>query len=117
MMNTVWTYIVNQIHTIDPLTWTLLFCVSIIYDIFYTKSIIHISRLNAAGAANLSVLLYLMMAYGTINYVKNFINLIPIAIGAWIGTYGILKYERYLRNKNRREKAKIKREEEKTLQL
>jgi hypothetical protein len=46
------------------------------------------------------------MAYGTINYVKNFINIIPIAVGAWVGTYGILKFERIRRNKRRREKQK-----------
>jgi len=110
MFETIWTYFVTQAQTVDPLTWILLFLVSIVYDIFYTKSIIHISRLDAGAAANLSVLLYLMMAYGTINYVKNFINLIPIAIGAWVGTYAILKYERRQRNNKRREKEKQKRE-------
>ena len=113
MFNTIWTYLVTQAQTVDPLTWILLFLVSIVYDIFYTKSVIHISRLDAGAAANLSVLLYLMMAYGTINYVKNFINLIPIAIGAWIGTYGILKYERKQRNKKRREKERLKKEQNK----
>jgi uncharacterized protein YebE (UPF0316 family) len=113
MFNAIWQYILAQAQAVDPLTWVLLFLVSIVYDIFYTKSIIHISRLDAGAAANLSVLLYLMMAYGTINYVKNFINLIPIAIGAWIGTYGILKYERKQRNKKRREKERLKKEQNK----
>jgi len=51
-----------------------------------------------------------MMAYGTINYVKSVINLIPIALGAWVGTYGILKYEKMLKNKRRRERERLKRE-------
>ena len=110
MFETIWQYIVSQAETVNILTWVLLFCVSIIYDIFYTKSILHISRLDAGAAANLSVLLYFMMAYGTINYVKSVINLIPIALGAWVGTYGILKYEKMLKNKRRRERERLKRE-------
>ena len=110
MFETIWAYIVSQINTIDPLTWIILFFISIIYDVVYTKSILHISRLDAVASANLSVILYLMMAYGTINYVKNFINLIPIALGAWIGTYFILKYEKYIRKKRRKEKEELKKQ-------
>jgi hypothetical protein len=99
MFENIWTYITTQVNLIDPFTWVLLFFISIVYDIVYTKSILHISKLNAAAAAHLSVILYIMMAYGTINYVKNFINVIPIIVGAWLGTYGILKYEKHQKNK------------------
>jgi len=106
MFENIWTYITTQVNLIDPLTWIFLFVISIIYDIVYTKSILHISRLDAIAAANLSVLLYVMMAYGTINYVKNFINIIPIIFGAWIGTYGILKFEKHQKNKKEENKEK-----------
>lgn len=99
MFNEIWTYIVTNIALIKPSIWVMLFFVSIIYDIVYTKSVLHISRLDAAPAANLSVVLYLMMAYGTVNYMSNLLNLIPLALGAWVGTYGILKWEKYRQNK------------------
>jgi hypothetical protein len=108
MFNTIWTYIVTHISLINPTVWILLFLVSIIYDIVYTKSVLHISRLDAAPAANLSVILYLMMAYGTVNYMSNLLNLIPISIGAWLGTYAILKYEKFQYNKHKKENEKIK---------
>jgi hypothetical protein len=108
MFNTIYTYISAQLNTIDPVTWVILFFISILYDIIYTKSVLYISKLNAIPAANLSVILYIIMAYGTINYVKNFINIIPIILGAWIGTYGILKYENIKYKKWKEEKRKRK---------
>jgi hypothetical protein len=110
MFENAWAYILTQLHSINLLMWVLLFFVSIVYDIFYTKSILHISKLNAVAAANLSMLLYLIMAFGIINYVKHFINIVPIILGAWIGTYGILKYEKYIRDKRRKEKQKLKKQ-------
>ena len=95
MFKEVWSYIVTNIPLINPVVWALLFVVSIFYDIVYTKSILYISKLSAGPAANLSIVLYLMMAYGTFNYLENLLNLIPISIGAWIGTYGILKWEKF----------------------
>jgi len=111
MFETIWTYIVTQVDTINLATWILLFFISILYDIIYTKSVLYISKLDATAAANLSVILYVIMAYGTINYVKNFINIIPIILGAWIGTYGILKYEKlkYVKwKKERKERKRLK---------
>jgi hypothetical protein len=101
----IWAYIIAQIHMINPLVWILLFVVSIIYDVVYTKSILYISRLDAVPAANLSATLYFMIAICTINYVGQPFNTIPLIFGAWVGTYGILKYEKYKRDKRRREKA------------
>jgi hypothetical protein len=115
MFHAIWTYIITHIPLINPIVWVMLFGVSIIYDIVYTKSVLHISRLNAAPAANLSVILYLMMAYGTFNYMSNLLNLIPIAFGAWIGTYGILKYEKIQKDKWKKERDRLKREKNLTV--
>lgn len=106
MFEKIWTYILAQISTIDPLTWVLLFFVSIVYDIVYTKSIIHISKLNAGAAANFSAILYFMIAFSTIQYIEQPFNVIPLIIGSWLGTYGILKLEKYKRDKRRKEKRK-----------
>ena len=102
MFEEIWTYIVFQITHINYSAWTVLFFISIIFDIVYTKSVLYISRLIPKKAAITSVLLYLLTAIGTINYVKNPFNLVPICIGAWIGSYFILKYEAKLRAKRKK---------------
>jgi uncharacterized protein YebE (UPF0316 family) len=108
MIQHILNYIIAQIHLINPITWILLFIVSIIFDVTYTKSVLVIARVKAISAANLSVLMYLLTAYGTLNYIHNIFNLIPIAAGAWIGTYFILKYEERRRKiwKEKRDKEK-----------
>jgi len=104
-------YIITQIHLINPITWIFLFIVSVIFDVTYTKSVLVIARVKARSAANLSVLMYLLTAYGTINYMHNIFNLIPIIIGAWVGTYYILKHEERRRKlwKEKRDKQKQER--------
>jgi len=96
----------TQIEQINILVWIVLFIISIVYDILYTKSVLYISRLNAVGAANLSVLLYVMMSYGIINFIENIFNIIPIILGSWLGTYGILKFEKHQKNKKEENKEK-----------
>lgn len=84
---------------INILTWISLFIVYFIIDLLYARYVISVSDLNAFGASNISVVMYLLTAFGTIQYVENFINIIPIAIGAWLGTFVTLKYEIHKRKK------------------
>lgn len=100
MFEQIFTYIINQAQSINILLWLTLFIISIFYDIVYAKYIISISRLNALKSANLSVILYAIVAISTINYISNPLNVIPIIFGSWIGTYVIIKIE--LKQKNKR---------------
>jgi hypothetical protein len=60
--------------------------------------VIAVSKYQALSAANYSLLMYALTAWGTIEYVSNFWNAIPIGLGAWLGTYLTLL------NENRKEK-------------
>ena len=72
---------------IRVLTWVLLFFSAFTLDIFtvlYTKAIVAKRGLRAA---NISVVLFLLSVYGTINYISDPINIVPIALGYWLGSY------------------------------
>jgi hypothetical protein len=75
------------------LNWAVLFAVYLAFDIVYAKYVLALSKLQALKAANLSVIMYFLTVYGTIQYVENPINAIPIALGAWVGTYFTIKHE------------------------
>jgi hypothetical protein len=75
------------------LNWTVLFAVYLAFDVFYAKYVLALSKLQALKAANLSVVMYILTVYGTIQYVENPINAIPVALGAWLGTYLTVKHE------------------------
>jgi len=82
-----------MINDINLFTWLSLFIVYFIYDILYIKYILYVANLKAAYSAHTGVLLYILTAYGTIQYIANLWNIIPIVFASWLGTYLIIKYE------------------------
>jgi uncharacterized membrane protein YfcA len=51
-----------------------------------------VSRKQAAAASAISSVLYSLGAYGVMNYLHNAWYLVPLACGAFIGTYVAVKY-------------------------
>ena len=90
---------------IDFLIWIGLFFTYLVFDVLYVWYILAVSKLNAFQAANIGVIMYFLTAFGTIQYVSNFINIIPIIIGSWLGTYFTLKYE--IKRKDKKRAAKL----------
>lgn len=76
------------------LTSILLFIAYFVYDYLYAKWVIAVAQKHAVIAANLSVGIYLIGAWGTILYVSNPWFLIPIVLGAWLGTYTAIRYKK-----------------------
>jgi hypothetical protein len=74
--------------------WTALtvFVVYVFFDILYALYVICVSRQQALSASAISAVLYSLGAYGVMNYLHNPWYLIPLAIGAFIGTYIAVKY-------------------------
>jgi hypothetical protein len=72
--------------------WIALFFIYLTFDAIYILYIQSVQVVKPIKAANLSVILFLLTAYGTIEYVNNFINIIPIIFGAWLGSFLTLKW-------------------------
>jgi hypothetical protein len=72
-------------------TFISLFMVYFFIDVLYAKYIQMVQKNDAIWAANLSVLTFVLAGYGTIEIVKHFINIVPICLGAWLGTYITLR--------------------------
>ncbi len=83
--------------------WAGLFTVYLLCDVLYAKYVLAVSKLDALRAANYSLLMYALTVWGTIEYVQNFYNAIPIGLGAWLGTYITLRVE----NKKTKEDGKV----------
>lgn len=69
--------------------WTaiLLFGLYLVFDSLYTLYVHAISQYKALRATVLSMVIYLISVYGTIEYINNFVYILPIALGGAIGTY------------------------------
>lgn len=76
-------------------SWTtaaIVFVVYVFFDILYALYVICVSRRQAVAASAISSLLYSLGAYGVMNYLHNILYLIPLALGAFIGTYVAVRY-------------------------
>lgn len=81
-------------------SWLLLFAIYFAFDLCYALYIKAVQESKPLRGANLSVLLFLLTAYGTIEYVNNFINIIPIIFGAWMGSFLTLTWNKRQGEKN-----------------
>jgi uncharacterized protein YebE (UPF0316 family) len=73
-------------------TAALVFCVYVVFDILYTLYVLCVSRKQALAAAGVSAVLYSLGAYGVMSYTHNMWYLLPLACGAFVGTYVAVKY-------------------------
>ena len=74
--------------------WTALtvFIVYVLFDILYALYVIFVSQQRALAASFVSSVLYSLGAYGVMNYTHNALYLIPLGLGAFIGTYIAVVY-------------------------
>jgi len=76
-------------------SWTtaaIVFVVYVFFDILYALYVICVSRRQAVAASAISAVLYSLGAYGVMNYLHNILYLLPLALGAFIGTYVAVRY-------------------------
>lgn len=76
-------------------SWTTavtVFVVYVFFDILYALYVLCVSRKQAVSASLISSVLYSLGAYGVMSYLHNPWYLIPLACGAFIGTYVAVRY-------------------------
>lgn len=68
-----------------------IFIASVLVDgmyAFYTQSVV---RRNPIASATTGALMHFLIAFGVFSYVQNFLYVIPLALGSWIGTYFVVR--------------------------
>jgi hypothetical protein len=80
----------QTLFSIQALT---VFVVSILVDIFWALYIRRSGSGHAAVAAHMAVLLVAFGAINVISYTENRWMLVPIILGSWLGTYGVIKWD------------------------
>jgi hypothetical protein len=75
-------------------TAAIIFATYVAVDVLYAAYIICVERRRALAAASISSVLYSLLAFGVITYSKNPLYLIPLAAGAFVGTFITVLYNR-----------------------
>lgn len=73
-------------------TAMLIFATYVAVDVLYAAYIICVERRQALQAAAISAVLYSLLAFGVITYSRNPLYLIPLAAGAFIGTFLTVRF-------------------------
>ena len=63
-------------------------------DMMYALYIICVNRRQAMSAALLTAAIYSLLAFGVVSYSKNILYLIPLASGAFFGTFITVKLKK-----------------------
>lgn len=73
-------------------TATLVFVVYVVFDILYALYVIFVGQKRALAASVIGSMLYSLGAVGVMSYTHNILYIIPLSVGAFVGTYIAVKY-------------------------
>lgn len=71
----------------SPLTAALVFATYVAVDVLYALYVMAVGRGKPLSAALISAVLYSLLAFGVVTYSANMLYLVPLASGAFVGTY------------------------------
>jgi uncharacterized membrane protein YfcA len=74
----------------------IIFIAYVLVDGMYAYYTIQVTKKKPISAATIGALMHFLLAFGVLNYVQNFLYLIPLALGSWIGTYLVVRKEQKL---------------------
>ena len=78
------------------------FVVYVIVDAMYAHYTLSVAELKPVSAANTGALMHFLLALGVLSYVENYLYIVPIAIGSWVGTYYIVSKRKTEKNYEKR---------------
>lgn len=75
-------------------TAIMIFFTYVVIDMLYAYYIILVDSRKAIKAAAISSIIYSLLAFGVVSYSKNILYLIPLASGAFLGTFITVKFHK-----------------------
>jgi tryptophan-rich sensory protein len=69
----------------------LIFITYIVVDGMYAYYTIQVTKKKPFSAATTGALMHFLLAVGVLSYVENYLYLIPLALGSWVGTYLVVR--------------------------
>ncbi len=73
---------------------TLVFAAYLVIDALYAQYTYAVVKKKPMQAANVGFIMHFLLAFGVINYVGNFLYVVPLALGSWLGTYLVVRNEK-----------------------
>ncbi len=78
-------------QTFDWPTAVLVFLAYVLIDGMYAFYTMAVTNKKAVSAATVGSLMHFLIALGVLSYVENYLYLLPLAAGSWLGTYLVVR--------------------------
>lgn len=75
-------------------TAAMVFFTYVVIDMLYAWYILCVGKRQAITASVLTSIIYSLLAFGVVSYSQNILYLIPLASGAFIGTYLTVQFKK-----------------------
>lgn len=69
------------------------FCAYLLIDAMYAYYTLAVTQQKPVASATVGALMHFLIAFGVLNYVQNYLYVIPLALGSWVGTYLVVRYD------------------------
>jgi uncharacterized membrane protein len=76
----------------SPLIFVTVFFATLCIDALYALYTIHVTEKKAFQSATFGSLIHILTAFTVISYTKNYLYLVPLVVGSFIGTYFAVTY-------------------------
>jgi|SRR6185369_4104327 len=70
-----------------------IFLAYVVIDALYAFYTLSVTKRKPFSSATSGLVIHFLLAFGVINYVQNYLYVIPLALGSWVGTFLMVKYE------------------------
>ncbi len=84
-----------------------IFVAYFVYDLAYAHYMISVTQLKAGSAALFGSFVYFISAFGVLNYVENFLFIVPMTLGGMLGTYVAISREKSKQLRKKMMKSKV----------
>lgn len=74
------------------ITATIVLIAYLIIDAMFAYYTVAVTKRMPVMSASIGSLMHFLMAFGVLNYVQNYLYIVPVAVGSWLGTYLVVKY-------------------------
>lgn len=72
------------------------FVAYVLVDAMYAYYTIAVTQKRPIASASVGAMMHFFIAFGVLNYVQNYLYIIPLALGSWVGTYIVVRYDKQL---------------------
>jgi hypothetical protein len=75
------------------ITALLVFCAYLVIDALYAYYTLAVTQKKPFVSATVGASMHFLIAFGVLNYTENYLYVIPIALGSWVGTFCVVTYD------------------------